>query len=128
MTEKHVVTVEYIDNPGLKYDFFNRIAGIKKGDTVVARSRHGLGICRVTNVKQHSNKANAWIVSKVVEDELRELLLMEDQQEVLIDRMRDRVKQYAEAELFSVIAQGDPNMFGLLNQWRELENKKQGRG
>lgn len=125
---KFVVAVEYLDNTGPQYDFFCNIKGIKKGDVVVARSRHGLGICRVLSIKKHGHKASAWIISKVDEAGHERRIGIEREQQVLNERMRDYVEQMAEAQLFTVIAQSDPKMFNMLNQWHNLETQKNGRG
>lgn len=125
---QYVVAVEYVDNTGPQYDFFCNIPGIKKGDTVVAKSRYGLGICRVLSIKKGSHKASAWIISKVDVQGHEEKLLIESKQQTLNKQMRAYVANMPEAQLFRAIAETDSSMTHLLDQWWSLENKKQGRG
>jgi hypothetical protein len=123
-----VATVEYVDNRGPQYDFFCNIEGLKKGDTVVAQSRHGLGICRVMSIKEKSGKANAWIICKVDVEAHNNKVMIEIKQQELNTKMRDHLNRMSEAEVFRAIAETDEKMAQLLDRWWDLENKKQGRG
>lgn len=121
MSRRYVVSVSYISSyNGRTYDFWTDIP-LTHGDTVVVDAATGLGLAEVMDIKDHSRKANKWVVQKVDLDAYDAKMEREKRMEELLQEMESITTMGRKLALFEEMAKTDIVLDGLLKEYQGLE-------
>lgn len=120
--EKMVASVNFLEGTmtDKDYDFYTNIK-LNPGDTVVVETVHGLRLAKVNGLKMSSSYANKWVVDVVDLNEHKNRIYSEERKKALKESMELRAKKLEEIEQFKALAETDPEMKHLLEQYQREE-------
>lgn len=93
------------------------------GDTVVCDTANGLTIGTVSDLEGNEPKATKWIVQRVDLDAHKKRLEKEKALNAIKKKMDERRKQLQDIQIYQLLAQTDPEMKTLLEQYNISENQ-----
>lgn len=130
--KKLVASVSFPQNYHLKhYSFLTNIEDLKEGDKVVVDTVNGLQIVDFVKYsgedkefgETFGNKTPKWIIQKVNLEEHNRRLETEKRVKDLKRKMELRRKKAEEVKIYEILAQADPEMAELLNEFKQLKEE-----
>lgn len=99
---------------------------VSEGDLVVCETSRGFGVGRVCSIeirKSRIEQANAWIICKLDLSAHLERLKTEARLNELKSQMLERKKELDEEMIFMLLAEKDPSMKAMLEEFKSLKGE-----
>lgn len=106
------------------YEYANYVPDLKANDLVVVMSaHHGMGLAEVVEIKEHTDaELYREIVAKVDTSAYDSRVATRKQAAELKAKMQERAKQLQDIALYQMLAENDPEMAQLLQDYKSLNN------
>lgn len=120
----NAVKIQYLDNTTPNSCIYaNFIADIKVGDTCVIKSaHHGLGLAKIVEILDRNDFeiTSREVVAVVDTRDYDESVANRAKAAELMDKMRERAKKLQDIALYQMLAENDPDMANLLQEYKGL--------
>lgn len=104
------------------YDFITDIKDLKPGDFVVTDSTNGYNVAEVKAIKDLTKKSKRWVVCKIDIESHKEKMAKQEQLKIIREKLEQKRKQIEETEVYVMLAQKDPEMAKLLEEYNNIVN------
>lgn len=119
----NIAKIKFLDEHGDRtYDHANFDASLRPNDIcVVMTANHGMALAKVAEILPRNDiEITREIVSKVFTDDYDERVKIRKQAAELKAKMQERAKQLQDVALYKMLAENDPAMMELLNEYQSL--------
>lgn len=119
----NIAKIRYLDNTATSvHNYANFDTSLEVGDLCVVKSlNHGLGLARVVEIIVTTDiQTPREIVAKVWTDDYDERVKVRKKAAELKAKMEARAKQLQDVALYQMLAQNDPDMMALLEEYQGL--------